>query len=275
MCGETCARDGAAAQRRARIPYRKGVYSSPMPPKSNAPKVPKIVAHRGASKAERENTIAAFHAALAQGADMVELDVRRTSDGKLIIHHDAHVVTEAGTTHAIFELQAVDLPQHVPTLTQALDACAGMEVNVEIKNDDAEPDFDVTRSLADAVVEVLRARTGCDQMLVSSFDYEIIQRVRALAPEIKTGFLFVTPELDGAVQDPLALFIDRIANDGHVAIHPHRYAATAELITAAHARNLAVNVWTVDKPEELRALTALGVDALITNTPKAARAAVS
>jgi glycerophosphoryl diester phosphodiesterase len=237
-------------------------------------KVPKIVAHRGASKAERENTIAAFHAALAQGADMVELDVRRTSDGKLIVHHDAHVVTEAGTTHAIFELQAVDLPPHVPTLTQALDACAGMEVNVEIKNDDAEPDFDVSRSIADAVVEVLRARSDCDQMLISSFDYAIIQRVRSLAPEIKTGFLFVAPELDAAVQDPLASFINGIADDGHIAIHPHRYAATAELIAAAHERNLAINVWTVDKPEELRALSNLGVDAIITNTPEAARAAI-
>jgi glycerophosphoryl diester phosphodiesterase len=240
---------------------QKHVYSLFMP---SLARTPKIVAHRGASKAERENTLAAFHAALAQGADMVELDVRR----------DPHVVTEAGTTHVIAELQAVDLPPHVPILTQALDACAGMEVNVEIKNDDTEPDFDPTRSLADAVVEVLRARSDCDQMLVSSFDYATIQRVRELAPEIKTGFLIVAPELDGALPNPLVAFIDRIANDGHVAIHPHRYAATAELIEAAHARNLAVNVWTVDKPEELRALTALGVDALITNTPEAARVAL-
>jgi glycerophosphoryl diester phosphodiesterase len=243
----------------------------PTPPVT---RVPKIVAHRGASKAERENTLAAFHAALAQGADMVELDVRRTSDHKLIIHHDPHVVTEAGTTHTLCELQAVDLPPHVPTLSQALDACAGMEVNVEIKNDDTEPDFDPARSLADAVVEVLRARSDCDQMLVSSFDYATIQRVRDLAPEIKTGFLIVVPELDAAATEPLTAFINRIADDGHVAIHPHRYAATAELIEAAHARNLAVNVWTVDKPEELRALTNLGVDALITNTPEAARTAI-
>jgi glycerophosphoryl diester phosphodiesterase len=245
-----------------------------MPLEAKANTLPKIVAHRGASKAERENTLAAFHAALAQGADMVELDVRRTSDRKLIIHHDPHVVTEAGTTHAIVELQAVDLPPHVPTLTQALDACTGMEVNVEIKNDDAEVDFDATRSLADAVVEVLRARSDCAQMLVSSFDYATIQRVRELAPEIKTGFLIVAPELDAAVTEPLTAYINRIADDGHIAIHPHRYAATAELIQAAHARKLAVNVWTVDKPEELRALTALGVDALITNTPEAARAAI-
>jgi glycerophosphoryl diester phosphodiesterase len=239
------------------------VYSSPVPLDDKTNKMPKIVAHRGASKSERENTLAAFHAASAQGADMVELDVRRSADGKLIIHHDPHVVTEAGTTHAIVELQAVDLPPHVCTLTQALDACVGMEVNVEIKNDDTEVDFDASRSLADAVVEVLRARSDCDQMLVSSFDYATIQRVRELAPE-----------LDGAASNPLAAFIDRIADDGHMAIHPHRYAATAELIEAAHARNLAVNVWTVDKPEELRALTALGVDALITNTPDAARVAI-
>jgi glycerophosphoryl diester phosphodiesterase len=225
-------------------------------------RVPKIVAHRGASKAERENTLAAFHAALTQGADMVEFDVRRTSDHKLIIHHDPHVVTEAGTSRAIFALQAVDLPSHVPSLTEALDACVGMEVNVEIKNDDTEVDFDASRSLADAVVKLLRARSDCDQMLISSFDYATIQRVRELAPEIKTGFLIVAP------------YINRIADDGHVAIHPHRYAATAELIEAAHARNLAVNVWTVDKPEELRTLTSLGVDALITNTPEAARAAI-
>src|SRR4051812_33810066 len=86
-----------------------------------------VIAHRGASKAERENTLGAFRRARAMGADAVELDVRRTVDGVLVVHHDP---------------LPAELTPHVPTLGDALDACTGMWVNVEIKNDPDEPDFD-------------------------------------------------------------------------------------------------------------------------------------
>ncbi len=97
-----------------------------------------VFAHRGASHAYPENTLAAFAGAVAMGSDGVELDVRRTADHQLIIHHDPHL----GDGRIIADTLAGDLPDSVASFDDALDACAGLIVNIEIKNDPREPDFD-------------------------------------------------------------------------------------------------------------------------------------
>src|SRR5262245_27082175 len=92
---------------------------------------PAVIAHRGASRAAPENTLEAFRLARSLGADAVELDVRRTRDGALAVHHDARLPDG----QSVVDLSAAELPRSVPLLDAALDACAGMWVNVEIKND--------------------------------------------------------------------------------------------------------------------------------------------
>lgn len=194
--------------------------------------------------------------ACAQGAAMVELDVRRSASGTLVVHHDPVSNGRVIRCSADEELAA-----WVPTLDDALDACEGIEVNIEIKNDDTEPDFDASRSIAADVVSLLGRRGDGHRMLISSFDRATINRVRDLAPLLRTGYLFVVPEL------PLESFLSGIAEEGHVAIHPHRFAATRELCAASHEVGLAVNVWTVDAPDEMQRLASNGVDAIITNVP--------
>ena len=98
----------------------------------------RVIAHRGASAAAPENTVEAFRLARTLGADWVELDARRTADGRVIVHHDA--VLPDG--RVIVELDRADLPPSVCDLSDALDACHGMSVNIEIKNWPADPDFD-------------------------------------------------------------------------------------------------------------------------------------
>ncbi len=90
---------------------------------------PRILAHRGASRVARENTVEAFVGAAALGADGVELDVHRSADGELVVHHDAEapglgVLAE----HSVDDIRRV-LP-YVPTLAEVLDACAELLVNV-------------------------------------------------------------------------------------------------------------------------------------------------
>ena len=91
-----------------------------------------VIAHRGASRAAPENTVAAFRRAAEMGAQAVELDVRRTGDGALVVHHDA---ASRPTAVRSASSPAPTSPTHVPAFAAALDACAGMWVNVEIKND--------------------------------------------------------------------------------------------------------------------------------------------
>ncbi len=191
---------------------------------------------------------------------MVEFDVRRTRDGALVIHHDPFV---AGVG-VIIELDASALPTYVPTLVEALEACSGMEVNIEIKNDEREPDFDPDDEVAAEVVALLASRGDADAMLISSFRRATIDAIRAANAELRTGFLFTMPPLS-----PLRLkaMIHRTAAAGHTAIHPYHRGVTRRMIDQAHEVGLAVNVWTVDDPNRMRSLARMGVDALITNVP--------
>lgn len=222
-----------------------------------------IIAHRGACLAERENTVAAFRRAFALGADAVELDVRRTLDGVLVVHHDAHL----DDGRAIVDLSAGELPAHVPSLDVGLDACAGMWVNLEIKNSPDDPDHDPLDAVADAVVEHLRARgDGVERWLVSSFRRETIERTREQWPELATAWLTVAVP-DGAVED--------LARCGHRALHPWVGFVTADLVTSCHDAGLSVNAWTCDDPDRMRELAAWGVDGICTNAPDVARAVLA
>ncbi len=134
-----------------------------------------VIAHRGASRMARENTVEAFRLAAVVGAHAVELDVRRTADEVLVVHHDPMLPDG----RLIAGLDAADLPAHIPSLTAALDACTGMWVNVEIKNDPGEGDFDPTDSIADHTVALLQARAEDDRWVISSFRLETVDRCRA------------------------------------------------------------------------------------------------
>jgi glycerophosphoryl diester phosphodiesterase len=222
-----------------------------------------VIAHRGASRAERENTVAAFRRAAELGADMVELDVRRSADGGLIVHHDAHL--EDG--RAISSTAATELPAYVPTLDAALDACGGVAVNIEIKNDPAEPGFDADRTLSDDVAALVRARHETDRILVSSFDRPSLDRLRAVAdPPIATAWLVTAPRAD---------VVDVLVAGGHQALHPWWQAVDRSLVERCHRAGLAVNVWTCDDPDAMERLAAWGVDGICTNVPDIAVAVLS
>lgn len=220
-----------------------------------------VIAHRGASAAAPENTIDAFGLARRLGADAVELDVRRTADERLVVRHDAHLAD--GTVLAAVDHR--DLPPDVPTLEAALDACEGMWVNVEIKNDPNDPDFDPERSLATRVADVLRERDVDDRWVVSSFDRATIDRVAAVAPGLPTAWLVY--ELDEAM-------VRGLRDDGHRAVHPWVAALTEAHVRLAHAAGLAVNTWTCNDEVRWRELVAWGVDGVCTDVPDIGRLVV-
>lgn len=223
--------------------------------------MPAVIAHRGASAIRRENTLEAFKSAADLGADGVELDVRRTVDGRLAVHHDP--LLEDGRT--ISELSADELPDFVPTLAAALDACAGMFVNIEIKNSPGDPDFDPDDTAAHAVVDLVRSRGMVADVLVSCFHFPTLETVHRLEPDLRTGYL-----VGATVMDDIAL----AAGQGHRAYHPWHGWLSPTWVDAAHEAGLAVYPWTVDDPERMAELVAYGVDGIITNVPDVARKVV-
>lgn len=216
-----------------------------------------VMAHRGASRAERENTVAAFLRAGQMGAHSVELDVRRSSDGVLVVHHNPHY----GDGRLVAGTAWADAPEEVPTLAAALDACAGMWVNVEIKNDPEEPDFDATDRIADETIAHLLARGEDDRWLISCFRLETVDRCRALAPHIKTAWL--------CVEAPAGIG-ETLMKKGHLALHPWVAMLTRETIDECHAVGVQVNTWTCDDPIRMAELIEWGIDGICTNVPDVA-----
>jgi len=220
---------------------------------------PTVIAHRGAREAARENTLPAFRLARELGAEWVELDVRRTTDGVAVVHHDAQL--EDGRLLA--ELSVEELPEFIPSLAEALEACEGLGVNIEIKNLPSDPDYDADHLVSDAVAGLVQAYLGPANALVSSFNIDTLDRLHAVDPTIPLAYLF-------AIGDPVSA-IDRALAHEMSAIHPYDPLVTESLVQRAHAEGLQVNVWTVNDPDRIGALADMGGDGICTDVPDVAR----
>ncbi|MBT8201702.1 MAG: glycerophosphodiester phosphodiesterase [Acidimicrobiia bacterium] len=228
-----------------------------------------ILGHRGASAYAADNSREAFRIAAEQGADGVELDVRRTADDRLVVHHDPTV----GDGTVIVEAELEDLRRRAPgllTLAEAMEACDGMLVNVEIKNSPSDPDFDPAHRSADMTVRWLVDHGWDDRVIVSSFNPATIDRVRSLSDDISTGQLLVPgSEVEAAVVSA--------RERGHNAVHPHGSQLTDPIpaITAARERSMLVLVWTVNDPGFARRLRDAGATGIITDDPAAIRSGLA
>lgn len=232
---------------------------------------PQIFAHRGACRVAPENTLPAFDAALAMGADGVELDAQCTKDGHLVVIHDFSVdKTTSGrgavNEFALADLQALDAGSHfapefantpVPTLVQVLDLLGNRcRINIEVKTmqpaggDEVEP-----------LVELIRTRNLYEQVIVSSFNPITLIKLRWMDPQIPLGLLYFQrlPEyLRKAWLSPI------IAPE---ALHPHHTLIDAKYMEWAQRAGYAINTWTVNEADEAERLAALGVDVIITDEP--------
>lgn len=221
-----------------------------------------VIGHQGAPAVAAGNTVTSFRAARALGADGVELDVRRAGHGQLAVCHDAHLPDG----RALVDLPPGELPECMPDLTAALDACAGFDlVNVEIKNWPTDHDFDASLGIAERVAALLAGRPAAERerLVVSCFHRPTLDWVRAVAPELATGWLMLGFSTVEAI-------VAETVEHGHAAIHPHHSALDAEAVKLAHDAGLAVNTWTCDLPDRVRWLADVGLDAVVTNVPDVA-----
>jgi glycerophosphoryl diester phosphodiesterase len=237
-----------------------------------------IVAHRGASASEAENTLPAFEAAIRAGADAVEFDIRMTADGHAVVMHDADVsrttdgsgLVRSITLHEVRALRirtADGGETDVPTLDETLALLSGRTfVDIEIKNIPGEPDFDGDGEPAVEATLASLERTGFSGgVLLTSFNPFSLARSRALAPDVPTGLL-ATPGVDAFVG------LSYARTEGHPWLLPYKadaLAAGADLTREARRFGMRVGTWLTDDPVEAAALFAMGVDAVATNDPAA------
>jgi glycerophosphoryl diester phosphodiesterase len=223
-----------------------------------------IVAHRGVHYQERENTLGSFAAAVALGVDGVELDVRETLDGELIIHHDP-----AANGLVIAETKGSNLPSYIPSLAEALSALPGLIVDVEIKNSRTpnEPTYDESGDFARRVVTAIHEAGRSKQVIVTCFDLATCAVVRSFDRDITVGWLIWDVDLATAFVQAHVLGFD--------AVNPHYLLVTPEAMREARALQLNVNVWTVNSPTDIAEMSALGVTSIITDDPVLAREVIS
>ncbi|MGH2740314.1 MAG: glycerophosphodiester phosphodiesterase [Actinomycetota bacterium] len=237
-----------------------------------------VVAHRGASEREPENTLAAFQAALDVGADAIELDVRLSADGVPVVMHDADVSRSTGGTGLVHELTLADLKRldasggsdghaEIPTVAEALEligTSTGTGVMLEIKNLPGEEAFDSPReAILEGTVGVLQDSRFLAPVVVASFNWLTIERCREIAPGVATGFITI-----GAI-DPRAA-LDYARSAGHEIVLPQVVAlldAGSEFVAEAHRHGIRVGTWTADDEETLTTLFSWGVDAVASNRP--------
>ncbi len=225
---------------------------------------PLVFGHRGASAHAGDNTIEAFEIAVAHGADGVELDVRFTADGAVMLNHDADV-GEMGPL--IYHDQATIRDKHpeIPTLDEALDALGDLVINVEIKNSPMDADYDPTHEMAAVVARWVTQHDLHDRVVVSSFNPDTVAAARLADDTLRTAQLV-------DVGFDLAKGVAEIAAAGHSWIAPHVsdvVPEAARLVTTARAAGLGIIVWTADDPADIAILAAAGVDGIISNDPGA------
>lgn len=231
---------------------------------------PLVLGHRGASAHAVENTMAAFLRARADRADGVELDVRLARDGALVVFHDEDLRRLAGRAERVSDLDGAALArvelrggERIPTLDAVLDALDPLLVNVEIKPPGWRAGPQVVRAVERAV-----ARAGAGgRVLVSSFDLAVVALVRRTT-RLRAGLLFHARQRRPLRRAWLAPLVRPHA------LHPEKVLVDQASMRAWRRAGYQVNVWTVDDPDEVRRLAALGVDAVISNDPAAARAAL-
>ncbi|GAB4450107.1 MAG: glycerophosphodiester phosphodiesterase family protein [Chloroflexi bacterium OHK40] len=236
--------------------------------------MPLIIAHRGASAEAPENTLAAFALAWRQGADMIELDVQPTADGRLAIFHDDTTERWDGRPRAVAactlaELQQLDIGgERVPSLEEALSFAAetGIALNVELK----------AAGMGARCAALLREFGVVEQVIVSSFVPAALHELRVAAPAVRRAYLMGTDTYrpDVRVRE-LWPFLALRAVEA-VAWHPyHDLPALDRVLPLVRRAGYQVNVWTVDDPARMRALAALGATGIITNRPALARATLA
>lgn len=215
-----------------------------------------VIAHRGASAYEPENTLRSIKRALNLGADMVEIDVRTTKDGHIVVIHDATVDrTTNGRGYVkdmtLEELKKLDagLGERIPTLQEVISLVKGrVGLVIEIK----------VPGIEEKVLKIVNENKLHDDVLITSFYHPILLRVKSLNAKVRTGIIIASRPVR-----PAQLALDARSN----AIFPKYTYLDLEMVEEAHKHSLTVYPWTVDDPGEARLLIEMGIDGIVTNKP--------
>lgn len=202
----------------------------------------------------------------------IELDIHRCKSGELVVIHDCDLGrTTSGTglvkdytfeelkkfsaSKGSKEFEAKFESERIPLLTDVLSLLDGkVYLNIEIKNAPVE-----YPGIEDDLIKVLDSYKYKDQIIISSFDHQVLKKLHDKAPQYKLGFL------DSAIPVNIESYAKQI---GASAWHPEFSEIRSDSVKLAHASGIKVNAWTVNKPEDWKAALEIGIDGIVTDDPE-------
>jgi glycerophosphoryl diester phosphodiesterase len=244
---------------------------------------PLVIAHRGGAGLWPENTLYAFENAVNLGVDVVEIDVRSTSDGTLVVMHDATVNRTTDGAGRVSDMTLAELKKYdagfrwssdngktfpmrgrgitVPTLEEVFTALPEMRFNIEPKQD--------APSITEPLCSLIRKHRMADKVIIASFSNAIMYEFRRTCPEVATSASPVEVSKFLAMQ---TAGLETAYSPAMQALQVPEYIGglrvlTTSVVEAAHNRNLEVHAWTINETEDMLRLMNMGVDGLMTDYP--------
>lgn len=214
-----------------------------------------VIAHRGASAYEPENTFAAFNKAIAMGADALELDIRRSKDRIPVVIHDEDLKRIAGIDRKVSDLVLGEIKEvkvfgkeRIPTLDEVLSEFGNkIPLFIEVKDEGIE----------DKIVESINAYKVYDNVLIISFNYNVLSKIKELLSKIDIGLLTYRYPLPLNEATMLKAF----------AILPRYNLVNPRVVKEAHAKNLKIYTWTINDVSIALKVISYGVDGFATDDP--------
>jgi glycerophosphoryl diester phosphodiesterase len=215
-----------------------------------------IIGHRGAAGYEPENTLRSFQKAIELGVDWIELDVRRTADGHIVVIHDDTVDRTTNGRGKVAEMTLAEIKrldagkgEHVPTLQEVIDLAKGrVKMIIELKLEGLEAD----------VLNAVDQNGLFEESLISSFHFYSLRRVKEISPGILTA----------AIASKLPIEFHRIHNSFLAdSIFLRKDIVSRDLVDEAHRDGFLVCVWNVDDSAEVAKYADMDVDFISSNYP--------
>lgn len=242
-----------------------------------------LVAHRGGSHLAPQNTLAAFRNALTFPISAIELDVHMSRDGHAIVFHDYTVEKLTNGTGNILDLDfeqlrslnaAAHFPggwseeQQIPTLTEVLNLAKGRaQVYIEIKPSNRNGVFGRYPHIAETVVEEVRAAGMLADVLVISFDWQVLPQIKTLEPALQTGALVSADVWNPRQKGALSTLTEQVVALGCGWINMDNKLFTDEMPETFHQNGFQLGTWTVNTLQDMRRLASARVDSLTSDRP--------
>lgn len=222
-----------------------------------------IIAHRGASGYEFENSISAFRKAIELKAGMIETDAQITKDGIIVLNHDNSIKKTTNQTGRISRLTQEELRkmplkngEEMPTYQDLLDLCKDkIQVNLEIK----------ARNVEKKVLDITIKNDMLEDVVFSSFSINVLNKIREHDSKARLGYLII---LEGSFIARLNFWMEKIVDMGIESINPMQTFISSKLIKEAHKKGIAIYPWTINDAARIRKLIEeKNIDGVFTDYP--------